>query len=211
MGLQIDDLACSRNGRLLLSGVNLALERGNLAHVRGANGSGKTTLLMTLAGILPPARGVILWDDEPVQPDCIAYAGHLDGMKPVLTLRENLEAWSRILGPAKTERVSGALEILGIESCADTPAGHCSAGERRRAALARVLLADRPLWLLDEPGAALDSSGTAILGDLLRAHLEEGWCALISAHVLLSPEPAVVVDLGATGKSAPIDPQGWFL
>lgn len=212
MSLQVTDLACSRSGQLLFSGIGLALGPGSIAHVRGPNGSGKSSLLLALAGILPPARGTVLWNGEPMFSECVAYAGHLDGLKPALTLRENLVAWARILG-ADPAQVPFALEALGISHCSNAPAGRCSAGQRRRAALARVLVAARPIWLLDEPSATLDPTGNAILSDLLRQHQDTGGIALIATHDLLPPEPGHVVDIGQARApaSVPDDALAWLL
>ena len=195
MSLRVSELACSRAGRPLFAGVNVALDPGGIAHVRGPNGCGKSSFLLALAGILPPAQGNILWNGEPLHSECVAYAGHLDGLKPTLSLRENLAAWARILG-ADPGRLPQAVDTVGISHCADAPAAHCSAGQRRRAALARVLIAGRPLWLLDEPSATLDPSGLAMLNGMLRKHQEAGGISLVATHEALTPEPGQLVDIG---------------
>ncbi len=188
--------------------MNLTLEPGEICHVRGPNGSGKSSLLLTLAGSLPPVEGEVSWNDAPLPADGVALAGHLDGLKPALTLRENLDFWSSVLGAAGGS-VSQALATLRIEHCADVPAVRCSAGERRRAALARVFLTGRPIWLLDEPGATLDPAGRSILRRLLSDHVRAGGYALVATHDALPPEPSRVIDLSAFAL-ANVGGEEWF-
>ncbi len=211
MSLHIADLACSRAGRNLFAGLNIELGPGSIAHIHGPNGSGKSSFLLAAAGILPPVKGAVLWREEPVRSEIVAYAGHLDGLKPSLTLRENLEAWAGILGgdPAS---VGDALQCLGIAHCADAEAGRCSAGQRRRAALARVRIAGRPLWLLDEPAATLDPAGHVLLEGLLKKHQESGGVTLIATHAPLGPKPAHIVDIAQFPPVDPSrqDPSGWL-
>ena len=212
MSLLVADLACSRAGRALFAGLSIEMEPGSIAHVHGPNGSGKSSFLLAAAGILPPAGGTVLWREEPVQSDIVAYAGHLDGLKPTLSLRENLNAWAGILGgdPANVE---DALRCLGIAHCADAEAGRCSAGQRRRAALARVRIAGRPLWLLDEPAATLDPAGHILLEGLLKAHQEAGGVTLIATHSPLEPKPAHIVDIAQfpPGDPSRQDSSWWLL
>ncbi len=197
MSLEVSNLACRRGGQILFAGINLALVPGNIAHVSGPNGSGKSSLLLAIAGILAPEHGRVLWNGQPINAEVVAYAGHLDGLKPALSLRENLHAWAGILG-TNSARIENALTCLGIAHCSDLPAGGCSAGQRRRAALARVLIADRPLWLLDEPTATLDPSGHSILGSVLQQHRDAGGIAIVATHDALLPEPTQVVDIAET-------------
>ena len=211
MSLLVADLACSRAGRALFAGVSIEMGPGSIAHVHGPNGSGKSSFLLAAAGILPPARGTVLWREEPVRSDIVAYAGHLDGLKPSLSLRENLEVWAGILG-GDSAGVEDALHRLGIAHCADAEAGRCSAGQRRRAALARVRVAGRPLWLLDEPAATLDPAGLSVLEGLLKEHQEAGGVTLIATHAPLVPNPAHIIDIAQFPPAHPTrqDPSGWL-
>ena len=205
MHLRLTNLACSRAGRRLFAGIHLDLAPGGIAHVRGPNGSGKSSLLLVVAGLLPAEAGSVHADGEPLRPESVAFAGHRDGLKPALTLAENLHAWAGILG-AGAGAVPGALAALHLTHRADTPAGQCSAGECRRAALARVWLTGRPLWLLDEPGATLDADGRRLLGRLLAGHRQAGGTALIATHDRLPPAPAAVIELAAP---SPDSAEGW--
>ena len=207
MSLEVSDLACRRVGQTLFADISIALAPGSIAHVRGPNGSGKSSLLLAIAGILPPARGSVLWNGMPICAEVVAYAGHRDGLKPALSLRENLRAWAGILG-SKDAPVENALNCLGITHCSDLPAGQCSAGQRRRAALARVLIAGRPLWLLDEPSATLDPAGHSVLGRILRQHRDTGGIAIVATHDALQPEPMHVVDI-AEARPAYVLPEEW--
>jgi cell division protein FtsA len=164
------------------AGVELVMEElaaGEMLVLRGANGSGKSTLLRVMAGLTPVLSGEIRWGDGAIQADRIAhnsrchYVSHQDALKPVLTVRQNLELWQSLRngGP---ERIELALERLGIARLADLPALLLSAGQRRRLALARLMAMTSPLWLLDEPATALDADGAARLEQILRDHLAGG-------------------------------------
>jgi heme exporter protein A len=180
-------LACERGGRLVFARLDFALGAGELLVLRGANGSGKSTLLRVLAGLTPVLAGEIEWNGVPVLADRLVhnsrchYLGHQDALKPVLTVRQNLEIWHRLWGGPPLA-VDGALARLGIGHLADLPARLLSAGQRRRLALARLAVVPRPLWLLDEPATSLDADGSARLDELLRDHLAGGGLAVLSSH-----------------------------
>ncbi|MEM6727106.1 MAG: heme ABC exporter ATP-binding protein CcmA [Pseudomonadota bacterium] len=188
MTLAVRDLAIGRGGRTLLAGVTFEVEGRAALAIRGRNGLGKTTLLRTLAGLTPPLAGTLAQAPE----DC-AYASHADGLKATLTVREHLAFWARIYG---TEGGARALANYGLERLADVPCGALSAGQRRRAALARLSLSARPIWLLDEPMAALDRDGVAQLAAAIEDHLATGGLALIVTHGSL-PFDCPSLDLGA--------------
>jgi len=171
MRVEAADLACLRGGRPVFAGLSFAVGAGELLAVTGPNGSGKSSLLRILAGLLPPAAGRL--SIEPDEPPALDLLGHADGLKPALSLRENLRFWARLFGGDAGDRhVTESAWQVGLGHALDLPAGVLSAGQRRRAGLARLLLSRRPLWLLDEPGAALDRDGEALLGRLMQAHLE---------------------------------------
>jgi heme exporter protein A len=207
------DLACIRGGRPVFSGIEFSLASGGLLALTGPNGSGKSSLLRLLAGLLRPAGGSIrllsggqnAGDGEAGAPeadnqteDLIHYFGHLDGLKPVFTLRENLAFWRTLYGtggPDLAISIGEAVAQVGLGHMQDLPVSVFSAGQRRRAGLARLLTAPRPLWLLDEPTAALDSEGEAMLGGLLAAHLASGGMVVAATHLALPVAPTQTLEL----------------
>ena len=178
-------LACERGGLRLFSDLSFALQAGGLLRVRGANGSGKTTLLRTLAGLTRPAGGVVHWRGNPIDDEFrkeILFLGHAPAVKDELTVLENL-AFSAQLSELRNIAYKIALEQLGIARLADLPARYLSQGQRKRAALARLALAaDIPLWLLDEPFAALDDEAIARVSALCAAHLVAGGMVVLTSH-----------------------------
>jgi heme exporter protein A len=183
--LETTALACERGGLRLFAGLSFALAPGGLLRVRGANGSGKTTLLRTLAGLTRPAAGSVRWRGNPVDGDYrkeMLFLGHAPAIKDELTVLENLQFSCRLSCLDFSDaKVKAALEQLGIARLADLPARYLSQGQRRRAALARLALsAGVPLWLLDEPFAALDAEGMAQLSALCAAHLAAGGMLVLS-------------------------------
>ena len=173
--LETRALRIGRGGLTLLEGVSFTLEPGQALMLRGANGIGKTTLLRTVAGLQPAFGGEVLCDR-----DTIAFAGHSDGVKSMLSVRENLVFWGRVFG---TDRVDAAMERFRLNALEDRAARDLSAGQRRRLGLARLILTGRPLWLLDEPTVSLDKATIAIFEELLQSHLKTGGAALISSHL----------------------------
>jgi len=187
MTLAAEGLACRRGERLLFAGLDFTLAPGEALFLRGPNGVGKSSLLRIAALLLRPAEGRFLWEGADVaeDPDAhrarLAYVGHLDAVKPVLTVAENVTAWSRLRGG--TADPMPALERLGIPHLAELPARLLSAGQRKRTALARLLAAPARLWLLDEPTVSLDDDGVRRLGEAVDGHLGGGGMALIATHV----------------------------
>jgi heme exporter protein A len=203
MELILDVLACRRGGRAVFSGLSFRVPAGTAALVRGPNGSGKSTLLRVVAGLLPAAAGdvrlgeISLARDPGALQERLALAGHLDAVKPALTVAENLRAWAGIFGAAR-ERAQAALARFGLDGIAGRPAGQCSAGQRRRLGLARLMVVDRPLWLLDEPTVSLDAEAAALVATLVREHAAGGGSALIATHVDLGLGPGPVLELPGT-------------
>jgi heme exporter protein A len=200
LALEATDLACSRAGRVVFTGVSFRLERGQVLAVTGPNGSGKSSMLRVLAGLLPPVAGALRFDgrgeDEPV----IHYVGHSDALKAAMSLRETLRFWTAvyrqqgrvILDPDFDE----AAETVGLRHALDFSVGVLSAGQRRRAGFARLLLSPRPLWLLDEPTASLDRDGEALLASLIENHLSSGGLVAASTHQDLPIPVDSTIDLG---------------
>lgn len=182
--LQVSDLGCARGGMAVLAGLNFTLAAGEVLVLRGPNGAGKTTLLRTLAGFQPPNGGQIA-----VAEDAIAYAGHADGIKPTLTVAENLTFWARVFGGGA---IAPALDAYALSDLAARPAGTLSAGQKRRLGLARLLVTGRELWILDEPTVSLDRAAVGMFADAVRGHLGRGGSALIATHIDLGLEAGVL-------------------
>ncbi len=207
MTLLVKDLACRRGGRGVFEGLEFSVEPGHTLLVQGPNGVGKSTLLRVLAGLTRPERGEIgLGAHSPSRdPDDwsaqIAYAGHLDAIKPQLTLAQNLKFWAAISDGGD---VPAALRHFNLDHLADRLTQTCSAGQKRRLALARLLLAKRPLWLLDEPTTALDSAARTRLQRMLVAHCASGGIAVVATHHPLDLPNSTVLNLSpAAGNTDP--------
>jgi heme exporter protein A len=182
--LQLEDLAVRRGGRRLFSGVRLALAAGEACALIGPNGAGKTSLLRAIAGLTPVEAGAIGFGSaEPAQAraEALHLQGHLDGLKPARTAREELAFWSRWNGAGEAQ-AQAASEALGLEPLLELEIRRLSAGQRRRLALARLLAAPRPLWLLDEPLSPLDAAWRARFCEIMRAHLAGGGLILAAVH-----------------------------
>lgn len=188
--LEARGLAVRRGFRLLFEALDLDLASGDILQLTGANGSGKSTLMRLLAGFTQPDAGRIDWlglGDEEEASDLLHYHGHREGLREALTPAENLAFAAGILG-GDAARIPDALDRLGAASLADLPVQVLSAGQRRRVALARLLVAPRPVWLLDEPLAALDVAGQALVGELLAEHRRAGGMAIVATHQPLGIE-----------------------
>lgn len=206
MQLFASNLMISRGGRVVIDGLSLEVSRGQALVLTGPNGSGKTTLLRTLAGLIAPEAGRVALEggdgELSVGEQCHLIA-HKDAVKPALTVEENARFWARYLGGGEG-RVAGALERLGLDALADVPAGYLSAGQRRRLGLARLMLAERPVWLLDEPTVSLDTASVEGLSRIVREHLAGGGLVVAATHVPLGFEEAAttMLRLGPTGGVA---------
>lgn len=203
-GISARDLHVWRGERHVLRGLSVDASSGDCVHLAGPNGSGKTTLLRVLAGLLVPEEGGVNWRGRPIGADRDAYAaticylGHSDGLKPDFTAHENLAfevGLRRVLTPEETDAV---LVRVGLTGSRDQPARSLSAGQRRRLAMARVMLSHATLWLLDEPFTNLDSAGVEMLSGVVAEHLAAGGAALIASHQApaIPGHPARRVELG---------------
>lgn len=187
MRLIADKLAGERGGEPVFDDISFSLSSGEGLVITGPNGSGKSTLLRVVAGLLPAAGGVIRLDDGGAFEDLASachYLGHQNGMKPALTVAENLAFWREFLGAPRMEPEE-ALESIGLVGIGHLPFGYLSTGQRRRSAIARLLVSYRPIWLLDEPTAGLDRASEARLANLMRAHLAEGGILVAATHLPL--------------------------
>ncbi|ESR25962.1 ABC transporter involved in cytochrome c biogenesis, ATPase component CcmA [Lutibaculum baratangense AMV1] len=177
-------LACRRGGRDVFAGVGFEVRSGEILELRGPNGVGKSSLLRLVAGLVDRTAGDIALqggDEELTLPEQAHYVGHLDAIKPPLTVLENLRFWGEMLGEGSVEP-RAALEAVGLSALAQFPAYTLSAGQRRRLSLARLLCAKRPVWLLDEPTTALDRASRETLYGLVRAHAADGGLTLVATH-----------------------------
>lgn len=203
--LQAENLTVERGTRTVIAGLSFAVKAGEALLLMGPNGSGKTTLIRTLAGFIAPAAGSIRLDgddDEGARAERCHYVGHLTGIKTSLTAAQNLAFWARYLGGAAAQeaiadRVATALGDFGLSPLADYPAGLLSAGQKRRLGLARLQVATRPIWLLDEPTVSLDAASTALLARLIQAHLAGGGLVVAATHLPLGLENPTYLRLGS--------------
>jgi len=188
MSFEGRNLACVRGERLVFEGLNFTLPPGAALIVRGPNGAGKSSLLRLVAGLMRPAAGALTWDGGAISDDPEAHArrlhflGHLDAVKPALTVEVNLRFWARLHGQNDGGTITGALQRLGLGPLADAPARLLSAGQRRRLALARLAATSAPLWCLDEPTVGLDEAATHTLTELIAKHRAAGGRLLLTTH-----------------------------
>jgi heme exporter protein A len=184
--LAAEKLACARGDRRLFDGLSFRVIAGQALSVEGPNGAGKTSLLRLLAGFLAPSAGRIVIksgetesDDPDERGKLIGWLGHHDGLKPQLTVLEQLDFFARLYG-AKAD--AALLERVGLQRQAELPCRYLSAGQKRRLALARLVASNRSLWLLDEPFAALDTAGQALVAHLMAAHCGQGGIIIAATH-----------------------------
>jgi heme exporter protein A len=170
---------------MIFRDLSFALRAGDVLLVTGMNGSGKSSLLRILAGLLPPENGSILWHEKNIGDDAdlyrqnLHYIGHLDSIKPELTVAETLNYWRALRGINQTGL---SADPFGIEALRDRPVRYLSAGQKRRLALSRLVMHDAPLWLLDEPTTTLDHDGQQILLNCIEHHRANGGIAIIATH-----------------------------
>jgi heme exporter protein A len=192
--LRAEGLAVARGGRLLFESLDFTAEPGAFVEIRGANGAGKTSLLRALAGFLKPRAGRIVFDNIEEPALALHFLGHRNGLKPSTSVRAHLRYWAGLFASAPSDE---ALARVGLARCADLPARVLSQGQARRLALARLLIAPRPIWLLDEPAAALDHDGRALLVDLINAHRARGGIVLAALHEPLDAAASLSLNLSA--------------
>jgi heme exporter protein A len=189
MRLVADRLTCVRADREVFAGVSFTVGAGEALLVLGRNGAGKSSLLRMVAGLVRVAAGSLSLeggDPELTTAEQAHYVGHVDAVKGAFTVRENLQFWSGFMGPlggaAGAAGIVAALAAVALEPLIDVPAAYLSAGQKRRLSLARLAAIPRPLWLLDEPTAALDVAAQDRLSNLMRNHLATGGIILAATH-----------------------------
>ncbi|PZO66032.1 MAG: heme ABC exporter ATP-binding protein CcmA [Paracoccus denitrificans] len=196
--LSARDLSVARGGILLLEGVSFDVAAGDALILRGANGIGKTSLLRCLVGLQRPVSGQVK-----VAPDCAAYAAHLDGIKPTLSVSENLSFWRAVFGgPA----IEPAITAMNLAALAQRDAGALSAGQRRRVTMARVMVSGRPLWVLDEPTVSMDAASVSLVEDAIAQHRAAGGAVIVALHGQTDIPEARVLDLTAHRAATPAHP-----
>jgi len=205
--LVAEDLIIDRGARRVIDGLSFAVALGETLVLSGANGSGKTTLLRALAGFIRPVRGSIRLeggDGEQTLAEQAHVVGHANAVKSSLTVAENLAFWADYLGQGLTtsERIETALRHFGLDDLGEFPAAYLSAGQKRRLGLARLLAADRPVWLLDEPTVSLDTASTERLVAAVNAHTKSGGIAVVATHLPLALERARTLELAARRMAA---------
>jgi heme exporter protein A len=195
MHLTAENLAARRGEDLIFVNVSFHLAAGEVLVLTGRNGSGKSTLLRVVAGLLRPEKGTVVFCDGEGRTDrrpgeASHYLGHRNAMKNELTVAENLDFWRRFLGGSPALSIEDAAEAVGLAGITHLPFGYLSAGQQRRFAFAKLLVAHRPVWILDEPTAALDANADRLLAELIARHLKEGGIVLAATHQPLGLENA---------------------
>jgi len=183
-------LTAIRGGRMLFRELSFRVEAGRVLSVEGANGAGKTSLLRLIAGFLAPADGTIslqtndaLVVEGEERGKYIAWLGHHDAVKPQMSVREILQFYAALYGSGGA--IDSALDAAGLTRLSDLPGQYLSAGQKKRVSLARLLVCKRPLWLMDEPLASLDTAGKKIAAGLVKAHCAAGGIAVVATHETL--------------------------
>jgi heme exporter protein A len=190
MRLIAEHLAVRRGDDLLFDGLSFVIDAGEALVVTGPNGTGKSTLLRTVAGLIRAEEGRVILEgsegETEIRPaEASHYLGHRNAMKQELTVRENLGFWRRWLGDfdgRPSLAVEEAAEAVGLAGITHLPYGYLSAGQQRRFAMAKLLVAHRPIWILDEPTAALDTSADKLFAGLVETHLGNGGLVLAATH-----------------------------
>ncbi|MGB7287781.1 MAG: heme ABC exporter ATP-binding protein CcmA [Salaquimonas sp.] len=203
MKFEANTIAVDRGDRRIVQEVSFSLTNGEVLVVTGENGSGKSTLLRALAGLLPLAEGRLHFDflaegaDDPMMiRENIHYLGHQNAMKPSLSVRENLNFWQDFTTkPQQAVSVEGmsteeALDFVDLPQTIDLPFGYLSTGMKRRVSIAKLLIREKPIWIVDEPTAGLDANSSEMFSGLARDHCANGGILIAATHLPLGIENA---------------------
>ncbi|MEI1249946.1 heme ABC exporter ATP-binding protein CcmA [Rhizobium aouanii] len=211
MHLTAENLAARRGEDFIFLNISFHLAAGEALVLTGKNGSGKSTLLRVVAGLLRPEKGTVIFHGEESREgrhpgEVSHYLGHRNAMKNELTVAENLDFWRTFLGSAgsvATPSVEDATDAVGLSGVTHLPFGYLSAGQQRRIAFAKLLVAHRPIWILDEPTAALDASADRLFADLITTHQAKGGIVLAATHQPLGLRSAQELEMtGFSGVDA---------
>lgn len=205
--LVVENLVVDRGARRIVDGLSFAVAAGEALVLVGPNGAGKTTVIRTVAGLIGAAGGTITLeggDAEKERPAQAHYIGHLNALKPSLTVEENLRFWAAYLGGGDVDAaaIDAALMAFDLEPLAMIPAGYLSAGQKRRACLARLVAVKRPLWLLDEPTVSLDTASVKLLAKCVGEHLAGGGLVLAATHIPLGLASERRLEIGVRRTAA---------
>ncbi|MBT1158936.1 heme ABC exporter ATP-binding protein CcmA [Aminobacter anthyllidis] len=199
MRLIAENLSGERGGEAVFDGIGFVLADGEALVVTGPNGSGKSTLLRVIAGLLPHSHGRIAFEgdseDFPTVASACHYLGHQNAMKAALTVQENLQFWRDFSGNGRLG-ISDALEEVGLGGLGHLPFGYLSTGQKRRAAIAKLLISHRPVWLLDEPTSGLDKASDARFAALMQDHCAAGGIIIAATHLPLGLEGVKTLEMG---------------
>jgi heme exporter protein A len=203
MKFEAKNISINRGARRIIQSVNFTLNNGDALIVTGENGSGKSTLLRALAGLLPFAEGSLFFDlpeegkDDPlIIREHIHYLGHQNGMKPALSVRENLEFWQGYSTPSDSDEsldgmsIIEALDFVELPHVLELPYGYLSTGMKRRVSIAKLLITEKPIWIVDEPTAGLDAKSSAMFTDLCKDHCSNGGILIAATHLPLGIDGA---------------------
>jgi heme exporter protein A len=190
-----EDLTLTRGGRVLVHGLSFAAKGGDFVEVRGPNGTGKTSLLRALAGFMRPSVGRVVVEAGQEPAVAMHWVAHSNGLKGAASALEHVRYWGGLFG-GQAIRAEDALDRVGLARQAHLPARVLSQGQARRLALTRLLVSPRPVWLLDEPTAALDTQGKELVAALLEPHLASGGLAVVALHEPLRLAPTQAIALG---------------
>ncbi len=202
MKLIVENLGLSRAGQTIVSGISFELEAGEALIVTGENGSGKSTTLRGIAGLHPLSEGSVQLLDETGKgfegstKEYCHYLGHQNGMKPALSVRENLEFWQKFCGEPDLT-IEEALDEVDLSHTIDLPFSYLSAGMKRRVSIARLLVSDRPVWIVDEPTAGLDAQSVRLFTGLCKAFCQGGGILIAATHLPLGLETEKTLEIGA--------------
>ena len=193
--IRVEALTLSRGQRVLFEGLSFAAASGAYVEVQGSNGSGKTSLLRAIAGLLRPRSGQVSIEGAPEPSLALHYLGHANALKRDASVREHLNYWAGLFGGAPSEDY--VAQTFGLGRVMALPVRVLSQGQARRLALARLIVAPRPVWLLDEPAAALDEGGKAVLRELIASHRVSGGIAIAAVHEPLGAAPSQTIRVSA--------------
>jgi heme exporter protein A len=199
--LTVEHLQCIRDDRVLFDDLNFTLSAGQMLQIEGRNGCGKTSLLRILCGLTLPTAGIVYWKNQDIQDinssywATLAYIGHANGVKADLTPLENLAMTPALAATPTSTPLANALEQVGLYGFEDVPTRTLSAGQQRRVALARLLVSQAPLWILDEPFTALDKAAIRMIEGWLDAHIKRGGMTILTSHHTVNCEQATFLRL----------------